>query len=309
MNTVVAPNSGNKFKHHSGGVVQVQHTVRYGVVPEALLEDQRLDLDARAVAAWLAIKQDGWQISIGVLRHRLSRNGKILSKERWKRIAAELEAAEYLSRRKINGPGGLWIWEITFTPVPRSLTIGGFSTHGSTIPGRATDGSAVSGKPGHNVVPRKKQSTKNTTTTTNTIRQPDKPKVVREAELDEPCDALTYPNVTSAEVVELRELILDCKAHARQNVLDELEGYKRSGKVRSGILGLARTLITAANQGSFSLVKGHAVQTERARRLQNEAALAQSTAPLVTQEPSAELMEKLFPNRARRMRERSEGES
>lgn len=303
MSNAAAPKSDNKFRHHRGGVVQIYHEYRFGMVPEALLEDSRLDLDARAVAAWLAIKQHGWQISISVLRNRLSQDGKILSKERWKRIAEQLEAAEYLSRRKINGAGGLWTWEIIFTPVSRSFTMDGFSTHGSATPGRAADGPAVSGERVHNVVPRRKQSTKNITTTKDTIQQPDEVGHSQKVELNDQCELLTYPDVTSAEVVELQRLVLECRADARQDVLDELEGYRRFGKLRSGIVGLARTLVTKANEGGFSLVKGHAVQAERARRLQNEAAVARSKVTLVTAEPSAELMEKLFPKRAQQMRE------
>lgn len=302
MSNAATPKSDNKFKHHSGGVVQIHHTYRFGIVPEALLEDSRLDLDTRAVAAWLAIKQDGWQISISVLRNRLSQDGKILSKERWKRIAEQLEAAEYLSRRKINGAGGLWTWEIIFTPVSRSLTMDGFSTHGSATPGRAAGGPAVSGEHVHNVVPRRKQSTKNITTTKDTIQRPDEAGRRQNVELNDQCELLTYPDVTAGEMVELQQLILECNTHARQDVLDELEGYRRSGKLRSGIVGLARTLVTKANEGGFSLVKGHAVQAERARRQQNEAAVARSKVTLVTAEPSAELIEKLFPKRAQQMR-------
>jgi hypothetical protein len=302
MNTNLVLNDGDKFKHHSGGVVQVWHQTKFGTVPEALLEDERLGLDARAVAAWLAIKQDGWMINIGVLRHRLAFHGKILGKERWKRIAEELEAAEYLSRRKTNGPNGQWIWNITFSPVPGLSTIGGLAAHGSATSGCATDDPAVPGKPGHNVLPEKKQSTKNKTTTTSRDGTAKESRKICAAPA--PC-ALIYPSATSNEIAELQQLILECNAQARQDVLDELEGYRRSGGIRSGILPLAGRLIELANEGKFSLAKGHVVQAERARRLQNEVALKQSTSHLPTQEPSAEFAEKWFPKSARRIREQT----
>lgn len=306
-NTEQVPINGDKFKHHSGGVVQVQHFARFGAVPEALLEDQRLDLDTRAVAAWLAIKHSGWMINIGVLRHRLSRNGKILGKERWKRIANELEAAEYLSRRRINGPGGLWIWHITFTPVPRLATIGGFSANGSATSGSATDGPAVPGKPGHKVLPNKKQPTRNITTTNNPSGD-DKTNDAETMSRAKSSNELLFPSTAPNETAELERLILECDAHARQNILDELEGYRRSGKIRIGIIGLAGTLIKLANEGKFSLTKGHTVQTERARRLQTSAAIAQSATSLVTPEPSAELTAKWFPKSAQKMRQQPDGE-
>src|SRR5450830_334197 len=72
----------SKFKNHTGGVIQVTHTARWGSVPEALLEDKRLDLDSRAVAAWLAIKPAGWQINVDVLRRRLASDNKKI----WEKI-------------------------------------------------------------------------------------------------------------------------------------------------------------------------------------------------------------------------------
>lgn len=301
MNTTVAPINGNKFKHHSGGVVQVQHFARFGAVPEALLEDQRLDLDARAVAAWLAVKHNGWQISIGVLRNRLSRNGRILGKERWRRIAEQLEAAEYLSRKLINGPGGLWVWHITFTPVPSFSTRGGFPADGSTASGFATDGPAVSGKPGNKVLPRKPRTNKTKTTTTNLGTE--KADGGEKTNLAQAFDELIYPGAGPNELAELRQLIQQCDAHERQDVLDELEGYRRLGKIRSGITGLARTLVERARERKFSLTKGHTVQAERARRLENEAALARSLAPITAPQVSEEFAKKWFPKRAQRKRE------
>lgn len=142
------------FPHHSGGVLQVQYQARYGIVPEALLEDDRLDLDSRAVAAWLAIKPPNWQISVVALRRRLARksqqsvtevsdldlNSKVpmLGKDRWQRIASELEAAGYLFRQKTNGPCGQWIWKIIFNPEPK--TVAGFSADGEAASGTTAAG-------------------------------------------------------------------------------------------------------------------------------------------------------------------------
>ena len=80
--------NNKSFPNHSGGVIQVWHRERYGIVPEALLEDSRLRLDSRAVAAWLSVKPDGWVISITNLRCRLALEDKeMLGKDRWQTIA------------------------------------------------------------------------------------------------------------------------------------------------------------------------------------------------------------------------------
>ena len=130
---------------HSGGVLSVSMPPgsRYGIVPRALLEDPRLSLDTRAVAAWLATQDVGFQIVIAVLCRKMG-----LGKERWLRIARELEAGGYLSRSKhpigvdpITGRKNQWKWENAFTPVPdRSpgvdLSVVGFPDHGAPVHGQ-----------------------------------------------------------------------------------------------------------------------------------------------------------------------------
>jgi hypothetical protein len=130
---------------HSGGVLSVSMPPgsRYGIVPRALLEDPRLSLDTRAVAAWLATQDAGFQIVIAVLCRKMG-----LGKERWLRIARELEAGGYLSRRKhpigvdpTTGRKNQWKWENAFTPVPDSfpgidLSVVGFPDHGAPVHGQ-----------------------------------------------------------------------------------------------------------------------------------------------------------------------------
>ena len=130
---------------HSGGVLSVSMPPgsRYGIVPRALLEDPRLGLDTRAVAAWLSTQDAGFQIVIAVLCRKMG-----LGKERWLRIARELEGSGYLSRRKhpigvnpASGRQNQWKWEITFTPVPNGspgvdLSVVGSPDHGAPVHGQ-----------------------------------------------------------------------------------------------------------------------------------------------------------------------------
>ena len=130
---------------HSGGVLSVSMPPgsRYGIVARALLEDPHLSLDTRAVAAWLSTQDAGFQIVITVLCRKMA-----LGKERWLRIARELEAGGYLSRRKrpigvdpTTGRKNQWKWENAFTPVPDSsprvdLSVVGFSDHGAPVHGQ-----------------------------------------------------------------------------------------------------------------------------------------------------------------------------
>ena len=303
--------SESTFPHHSGGVVHVQYVTRYGSVPEALLEDARLDLDSRAVAAWLAVKPHGWQISITNLRLRLpSRGRKMLGKDRWQRIAVELESAGYLVRRKVNGQAGQWIWHITFNPVPVGLTVAGSAGYGATAHRSTIDGRAGDGQAGHKVIPTRVVPIKKTTTTKRRpSAQSDKPQI-NGLVGSEPVKKLHYPNVTSAEVASLEKLISLCHSDAQQAVLDEIEGLRKVGGIKRGVVPLAKALIAKVTNGEFVLSAGLDVVTEREKRGRHELAISLSSGPLQEWLPMSEDdIGRLPPNVARRVREQMKKES
>lgn len=296
----------NTFPHHSGGVVQVRHTTRYGAVPEALLEDKRLDLDSRAVAAWLAVKQDGWQILVGVLRTRLVRGDQLLlGKDRWQRIANELESAGYLTRKKVNGQGGRWNWHITFTPVPEGDTSGGFSGSGATSHGLPNTGSAGSGQPGHKVIPKTAVPNLATTTTDKTVVFNLEKEKINYGLFDQKCaQELHYPKVTTSELIELKKMMLFCEEDSRQAVLDEIEGIRQTGGIKRGVVPLTRALINKVALGEFLLSAGFAIGIQRERRRQNEQAVSVAMAsPDQLLSTSKEFLATLPQNIARRARE------
>jgi hypothetical protein len=297
--------SESTFPHHSGGVVQVQYVTRYGSVPEALLEDGRLDLDSRAVAAWLAVKPAGWQISVTNLRLRLPPQGrKMLGKDRWQRIALELESAGYLSRRKVNGEAGQWIWHITFNPVPASLTVAVSAGSGSAAHGTRGDGRAGDGQPGHKVVPTSELPIKKTTTTKKLDKaRPDEQR--RDGAMGvKSVEALHYPKVTNAELAALEKLIPLCPLDARQEVLDEIEGIRQAGGIKRGVVPLGKALIAKVANNEFALSAGHNVQTQREKRQSHELAISASAAPAeALLSMSEDDIERLPPNIARRVRE------
>lgn len=116
-------------RHHAGGVMRVELPGgSWGALPTALLEDSRLALDSRAAGAWLATRPDGWQISVAHMQAKLG-----LGKDRWLRVAKELEIAGYLTRSCMPGADGKFVWTITFCPVPS--TVVGFAVHGGAVDG------------------------------------------------------------------------------------------------------------------------------------------------------------------------------
>ena len=122
---------------HAGGVIRVtQQPGAWGAVPHAILEDSRLGLDARAVAAWLATRPDGWQILPSYLQKTLG-----VGRDKWRRIATELESAGYLKRNlSPSGPRNQWVWKIEFFAVPTQFSIDGFSGDGTSGDGASGDG-------------------------------------------------------------------------------------------------------------------------------------------------------------------------
>lgn len=122
-----------------GSEVRVRWRGRFGIVPEALLEDSRLSLDTRAVAAWLAAKPPDWIVMVGVMRKRLG-----LSEQRWlRKIARELECAGYLRRERRRGEQGRIVWQIEFYPDPLenpAPAIPSKPMHGESMPAGAMHG-------------------------------------------------------------------------------------------------------------------------------------------------------------------------
>ncbi len=207
------------FPHHSGGVLQVSSPGRWGAVPEALIEDSRLSLDTRAVAAWLAIKAHGWQISVKYLRQQME-----LGEERWLRIAREMEEAGYFSRLKQQGEGGQWEWRITFSPVS---TIPGLPGHGLPVPGSSVPGQPVD----INNTKVNNTNLTNTTTTGGGCRFEDLPETLQE---------------------RARAIVQGLPEALKNDVVDELLGQIRARVVKKPER-LLQTLVAAAHAGALTL--------------------------------------------------------
>lgn len=261
------------FPHHAGGVVRVTRRSRWGSVPEALLEDQRLALDSRAVAAWLAVKPAGWQVSVQALRIRLQ-----VRKDRWQRMAGELEAAGYLIREKRQGAGGKWIWNIEFNPeppdAPASTAIAGFSSSGCADSGEPVRGSAGAGGSGHKGLPRKEIPTSvNTTTTTNTLKEVgcggDEARCGPEHTERGRSDLVFPPQLSPLEIAAIAELLghlANSEAQRAQELLDELADAIENKAIRTTPLRWFRAVLKKFDDGSF--VPLGAVRIKERRELQ-----------------------------------------
>ena len=92
--------------------LKVRTRRRFGVVPDHILENKEMSLDARAVAAWLAGRQDGFTIRVEAMRTIFLGIGE----KRWNGIRKELEnAGWWRSDRRPTGPRGRFVWTHEFS--------------------------------------------------------------------------------------------------------------------------------------------------------------------------------------------------
>lgn len=268
--------SSSAFPNHSGGVVQVAHAGRWGAVPEGLLEDGRLSLDARAVAAWLAIKANGWQISVSALRQATGENQSRLSTHKWGRIAKELESAGYFARERTHGKNGQWIWHIVFSPIP-------------AIPEKTEHGFPALGKAMHGKAAHK------TTRPKKTPRE----KIPPQRQVGgSGFENLVYPKISPAERAALEGLLAAVPAELQQPLLDEVAGAIAFHKIKIGPIPFARGLAQAVSEGRFTPSLGVGVTAAR-----QAAATAANlpTAPFMADPAAQAAGERLL----RRIREKS----
>ncbi len=137
-------------------IIRVQKSEQYTVLPNHVLNDERLSWEARGLLAYLLSKPDDWRVSTRALVQ-----AGTAGKDKVQRVLRELEAAGYLVRRRVRGPGGKFVWESVVYEFPQQPsgdtmtgfsghgTMTGFSGHGKTSHGLSSHGKTSHGKPGH----------------------------------------------------------------------------------------------------------------------------------------------------------------
>ena len=220
---------------------------RWEAIPRTLIEDDRLSLEARWFAIWLASRSDHWEIRAGALPQLLKdltrRNGHV-GRDTTKRLLRELENSGYLVRTRTRRSGGRWVWLSSFRAVQGSRT-----TAGSTIDGTSVDGRTVNGKSGdtlHTDYSTLNQSTLTTTTADGTAERQER--VVASVVTNE----IRFPRIFEGAALEpARALLGACPTELRQAVLDEIAAMAAAKPIRSP-LGLLHRLIERAHQGRFT---------------------------------------------------------
>jgi hypothetical protein len=219
-------------------------------VPRALITDVRLQFDTRGFAAWLLAKPPGWEIRAGALPYLLKKErgpGEHIGRDKVRRFFRELEAAGYVTRRRMRKADGQWRWQIEFTDTPpatptRPHTVDGLSVDGSTTGGTAVGGSSVD-------VLQTLKNLKPDQCKPNTTVAPQDDTARGGGHVG---GHLRYPDcLRRVPVSSLWGLLAACPLDLRQAVLDEVDAMHKVGKVRNPI-GLVSVLARRAGLGQFS---------------------------------------------------------
>jgi hypothetical protein len=90
--------------------------------------------------------------------------------------------------------------------------------------------------------------------------------------------SLIYPQAQAMEIDILRSLVAKCRPENRQAILDEVEGARQRGSLRSGIVPFARALAKAEADDAFIPSLGIPISINRQQAIANAQQLQASKA-------------------------------
>ncbi|MGV0998959.1 MAG: hypothetical protein ACOYBQ_06500 [Fluviibacter sp.] len=79
-------------------------------------------------------------------------------------------------------------------------------------------------------------------------------------------DQLIFPKCTSEESIALGELLASCPVEFHQKALDEIEGARQAGVIKTNLVPFARGIMTAISRGTFTVGHGTTVLEQRNRQ-------------------------------------------
>ncbi len=102
----------------------------------------------------------------------------------------------------------------------------------------------------------------NTETTTTTSANP----IDSDATDSGSCGDLIFPICTPEESIAIGQLLATCPIDLRQKVLDEIEGARQAGVIKTNLVPFARGIMAAIAQGSFTVGHGAKLSAQRYRQ-------------------------------------------
>ena len=80
------------------------------------------------------------------------------------------------------------------------------------------------------------------------------------------CEDLIFPKCTESESIAIGQLLADCPAEMQQAALDEIEGARQAGVIKTNLVPFARGIMTAISRGTFTVGHGTTVLEQRKRQ-------------------------------------------
>ncbi len=80
-------------------------------------------------------------------------------------------------------------------------------------------------------------------------------------------DDLIFPKCSENESIAIRQLMYNCPTKMRQIALDEVEGARQAGVIKTNLVPFARGIMTAISRGTFSVGHGSTVADQRVKKI------------------------------------------
>ena len=77
---------------------------------------------------------------------------------------------------------------------------------------------------------------------------------------------LHYPVCSQEESIAIAELVATCPSESRQKALDEIEGARQAGVIKTNLVPFARGIVMAIHRGTFTVGHGTNVVAQRQKK-------------------------------------------
>lgn len=260
--------------------IRKKHSRHYTTLGNELLRDARLSWKARGLFCYLWSHTDNFRFSIEKLTTKAS-DGRDSTASG----LAELQKFGYLVIERIRGPKGRFIraiWTLTEDPERPSSNAATPHPENPDVVAHHERETGIPVKPSRTT---EALSERTTTTTGGARRAPpvDSEAVVVVEETRQGQQALLVPpqSLSADDQAEAIEMLRGTAPELAQQILDEIEGLKRAGRIESW-RGLLHTLLTRG----FTPNRCRAIESERAHRAAQESAARQRAAERARLKPA-----------------------
>ncbi len=236
-------------------IIRTQRRAQFVILSQQAVEDSRLSWAARGLLAYLLSRPDNWQVRVAHLRTQAPSGRDVVYK-----LLGELVTYRYTVRHRLRDENGkirgtvYYVYEQPNVPLPEKP-----DTVKPDTDSPDTVNQEVLTNTENNLLP--------STTTTTTTKKSDRIGSNGNSNLYLPA------SLSPEEKRYVIEAISEFPHELAQQLIDELGGIIRSGKLRETPLDCLRGIVTNARIGKFKPNRGLAIANERRRRRRTERAI------------------------------------